>query len=99
MMCFASAFFPVGLKAQSIGETRSIAEAEAKSAKKRVGNAGKSLRTLASPEFRIQYLRCWWTVDPAVQYINGNVKASFEMIAAADVLIFDLVDQLQVDSV
>lgn len=87
------------LEAQSIAETRSIAGFEAKAANRRADITGKTFRTLASPEFRIGHLRCRWTVDPAVQYIMGDITASIEMISAADVLMFDLVDQLQVDSV
>ncbi|WP_336514896.1 M1 family aminopeptidase [Pollutibacter soli] len=99
MVSVVISIVPTRLRAQSVTESRSIAEAEAKAARKRVGIDDTSLRTQASPEFRIQYLRCKWTVDPAVQYINGEVKAAIQMIAAADVLIFDLIDQLRVDSV
>lgn len=99
MMTIASSINPSKLNAQSIAETKSIAGAEAKAARKRATIPGHTLRTVASPEFRIGYLRCRWTVDPAVQYITGDITAAIEMISAADVLVFDLVDQLQVDSV
>lgn len=77
-----------------------IAETEGKAAARTLGLKNQSsLKSLASANFNIHYLRCEWAVNPGVRYINGKVTAAFIMTANSSTITFDLTDQLTVDSV
>lgn len=49
--------------------------------------------------YDLKYLRCAWTLDPAVRFISGSVTSYFTATADLDVLVFDLSDSLVVDSI
>ncbi len=59
------------------------------------------LRSGAPPTrgYDLNYLRCSWTLDPAVRHIAGTVTAYFTATADIGTLTFDLSDSLTVDSV
>ncbi|MCC6841385.1 MAG: peptidase M1 [Flavobacteriales bacterium] len=49
--------------------------------------------------FDMKYLRCAWTLDPAVHYISGTVTSWFAATQPIDQVTFDLSDNLAVNSV
>src|SRR5687768_5692869 len=54
----------------------------------------------ASSGYDITYLRCNWSVDPSENYIAGDITTWFiPLTADFDSLIFDLTNQLTVDSI
>jgi aminopeptidase N len=55
--------------------------------------------TLASGNYTVYYYRCEWNIDPAKNFISGNVTSYFIMTASADSIVFDLSYALQVDSI
>ena len=81
-------------------ENEEIATAEAKAAGLRqetlmgIGNFSKG-----SANFDIHYLDCKWNVDPGIRYIRGSVKTGFTITERTNIITFDLVDALKVDSI
>jgi aminopeptidase N len=59
------------------------------------------LRNQAQPSsYDVSYYLCNWNVDPAENYISGNVTIQYNILVSPfDTLPIDLVDQLNVDSV
>jgi aminopeptidase N len=54
----------------------------------------------ASTKYDIKYHRCYWQVDPAINYISGNITTLFTPLQPGfDSLVFDLTNMLSVDSV
>jgi aminopeptidase N len=53
----------------------------------------------ASNNFDIHYLSCHWMVDPALRFIQGNVKTGFIITERANTITLDLADELKVDSI
>jgi aminopeptidase N len=53
----------------------------------------------AAANFKVNFYRCAWQLDPAVRYIRGSVTAYFTIIAATSNITFDLHADLTVDSV
>ena len=53
----------------------------------------------ASLNFKVNYYRCEWNVNPAVRFIAGKVTSYFKITVATDNISFDLTDSLTVDSV
>ncbi len=49
--------------------------------------------------FDMKYLRCAWSLDPAVRGISGSVTSYFTTTAPLDYLLFDLSDTLILDQV
>jgi aminopeptidase N len=49
--------------------------------------------------YDVGYHRLQWEVDPAVDYINGQVTTYFTALADLDKVIFDLTDHMKVSSV
>jgi aminopeptidase N len=56
-------------------------------------------QTSASNNFKINFYRCTWKIDPAIRYIDGKVAAYFTMTAPSTNIVFDLTNMLTVDSV
>lgn len=56
-------------------------------------------RTQASANTDVTYYKCFWEVDPAVNYIKGSVSISFKALADLSVITFDLQAALTTDSV
>ncbi len=77
--------------------TLEIADMEQKAAGGKMEATG--LQSGASANFDIHHYRCHWKLDPAVRFIEGVVTAAFRMKESGNGVIFDLVDQLQVDSI
>ena len=51
-------------------------------------------------DFNVIFQRCHWTVDPAVNFIQGEITSYFKPIAPMiDSILFNLTDTLSVDSV
>jgi len=53
----------------------------------------------ATNNFDIHYLSCHWIVDPALRFIQGNVKTGFIITERANTITLDLADELKVDSI
>lgn len=54
----------------------------------------------ATSEYDVKYYRCFWSVNPAVNFIEGSVTTYFQSQAANfDSIVFDLSSVLVVDSV
>lgn len=76
--------------------TNNIADLE----KKAVSLNGKSLRTSIVDNYNLTYNRCEWQVDPAVNYIKGNITSYFKpLVLGFNQIQFDLSSALTVDSV
>lgn len=60
---------------------------------------GDTAFTVASPNFDTHYFRCEWYVDPNVDSIRGKITSAFTITSNTNNIIFDLVNQLNVDSV
>ncbi|MBO9611605.1 MAG: T9SS type A sorting domain-containing protein [Dyadobacter sp.] len=77
--------------------TADIAALESRSAGLRMNARG--LRVMASNNFDVKYYRCEWEVDPAVNYIKGNVTSHFVMNTAGNSITLDLSSVLTVSTV
>lgn len=78
-------------------EQAAIVEAERKAAE-RLMSAG-DMKSVASGNFNVHHYRCEWQINPAVRYIQGKITTSFTMVQAGNSVTFDMVNQLNVDSV
>src|SRR5690242_2133535 len=54
--------------------------------------------TIASPNFDTHYFRCEWFIDPNVDSIRGKITSAFTITSNTNNIIFDLVNELHVDS-
>lgn len=77
-------------------EQAAIVESERKAAEALM-SAG--MQSVASGNYDVNHYRCEWNIDPAVRYIRGKITTSFTMIQTGNTIIFDMVNQLLVDSV
>jgi aminopeptidase N len=59
----------------------------------------KGQRSQASTNFDVNYYRCEWEVDPAVNYIKGKLSSNFHITQAASEISYDLSANLTVDSI
>lgn len=55
--------------------------------------------TNASINIDVKYYRCEWRLDPAQYYITGKVTSAFRVISATNNIVYDLSNQLVVDSI
>jgi aminopeptidase N len=55
--------------------------------------------SFASNNFDVKYYRCEWQVDPAIRYITGKVTVYYTILSSTNSISFDLVNELNVDSV
>jgi len=55
--------------------------------------------SFASTNFDVKYYRCEWEVDPAIRFITGRVTAYYIILSSTNSISFDLVNELDVDSV
>lgn len=53
----------------------------------------------ASDNFDVKYYRCEWETDPAVRYLKGCVTSYFTMLQSGSTIVYDLRDNLKVDSI
>ena len=60
---------------------------------------GNQRLSFASTNFDVKYYRCEWEVDPATRYITGKVTVYYTIVSSANSISFDLVNELNVDSV
>lgn len=92
--------FPVLVKAQMPDDPQKALQAivlqEQKAAEAFLKN---DLKSAASNNFDIYYLRCEWQVDPAVKFISGTITSYFTMPGTGNSITFDCANQLIVDSV
>ena len=77
--------------------TEEISEMEMKGA--RAYFANNQAKTMSSGDYDVYYYRCAWKVDPAVNFISGNVTPYFTITSATSSITLDLVESLTVDSV
>jgi hypothetical protein len=78
------------------GDLNFIVKAEKKA------HAGKLLPRghSASQGYDVKYYRCFWNIDPAINYISGNITTYFTPTQSAfDSMEFNLNNALTVDSV
>ncbi len=74
-----------------------IAAIEQKAHEKKIRSSD---RTAAANTYDLNYHRCVWAIDPAVNYINGNITSYFKPIVTSfNTMQFDLSNMLIVDSV
>lgn len=91
-------------KSQEVNEviqtTNSLVEIEQKAAiNKAIRSSKNETLSKASSNFDIHYLSCNWNIDPAIRYIQGNVKLGFTITEKASSIILDLANELLVDSI
>ncbi|MGI8952763.1 MAG: M1 family metallopeptidase [Chitinophagaceae bacterium] len=84
------------LKLQAQNETLEIAKAEQKANAKKFD---ANLLSRASPNFTVYYYRCEWNIDPSMRYISGKVTSYFKITSSTNRIVFDLTNQLIVDSI
>ncbi len=96
ILLLSTFLFVKGHAQNFVRENKGIAEGEMKGARTKIDGG---IYTNASPNFDVYYYRCEWTVDPAVLYITGKVTPYFTISANALSVVFDINDQLTVDSV
>ncbi len=87
-------------KNQIQGSIDEIAVIEQKAAINKVLRSSKnSMLSFASSNFDVHYIVCNWNIDPAIRYIQGNVKFGFTITEKANSITFDLANELLVDSI
>ncbi len=77
-------------------ELPKIAAMEKKTAARQFAKQEKSA---ASNNYKVHYYQCVWRVNPAVNYITGKVTAHFIITQPTNNIVFDLTNNLTVDSV
>ena len=97
-------FLPQHPKAQINYQTESsineIAEIEQKAAMNHFLSATKnSMLSAASSNVDIHHIVCNWNIDPAIRYIQGDIKFGFTITEKISSITFDLANELIVDSV
>ena len=97
-------FLPQHPKAQINYQTESsineIAEIEQKAAMNHFLSAAKnSMLSVASSNVDIHHIVCNWNIDPAIRYIQGDIKFGFTITEKTISITFDLANELIVDSV
>ena len=97
-------FLPQHPKAQINYQTESsineIAEIEQKAAMNHFLSATKnSMLSAASSNVDIHHIVCNWNLDPAIRYIQGDIKFGFTITEKTSSITFDLANELIVDSV
>lgn len=55
--------------------------------------------SLASSNYDVTFYRCRWNLDPAVNFISGSVTTHFTITAATNNIVFDMHNNLAVDSI
>ena len=90
-----SSFFVAAQNRDAVCKTMDIAHAEQRN--------HQALRTQgfsnSSNNFDVKKYRCDWDIDPANYFISGNVTTLFTITVATNNIVFDLLDDLTVDSV
>jgi aminopeptidase N len=89
---------PFGVSAQET-HCKSITDIPAMEKQAYLARTNTALRSNASPNFKVNFYRCTWKVDPAVRYIDGKVAAHFTASSSTNTISFDLTNALVVDSV
>lgn len=80
--------------------TKELAEIEQKYAiRKAISSSKNALLSKASANFDIHYISCNWNIDPAIRYIQGNIKFGFIITEKTSSIILDLANELIVDSI
>ena len=80
--------------------TKVLAEIEQKYAiRKAISSSKNALLSKASANFDIHYISCNWNIDPAIRYIQGNIKFGFIITEKTSSIILDLANELIVDSI
>jgi aminopeptidase N len=83
----------------TMGKAQNADDFSALEQKKFVSLRDYDEKSVASPNFDINYYRCDWKVDPAVKFIAGSVTSKFTITSATNTLVYDLNKALTVDSV
>ncbi len=73
-----------------------IADAEKMAAAKRASVVNPSV---ASSNFKVNYYRCEWNIDPAKYHISGSVTSYFKITSRTNQITMDLTNKLTVDSI
>lgn len=81
---------------QPTNQLQSIVNGEYKSALAK----SKQKKSVTEYNYSVHYARCYWKIDPSINYISGAINTYFKITAAdADSIQFDLSSNLVVDSV
>lgn len=97
VLLLSPGFCPLFAQVSSTRPMENMAEQEKSFAQLRF--TGSQKLTAASPNFKVGFYRCEWTIDPAIRFISGKVSARFTITVATDRIVFDLSDTLSVDSI
>lgn len=90
---------PVLSVAQTAMEWNTAKEIALKERPSRIYTEGDQNRSGASQNFKVNYYRCNWDIDPAIRYITGTVTVYFTLTASTNSIKLDLSNSLQTDAV
>ncbi len=91
--------FVVSVKAQAPLSPQQFSQLAGLEMKARTGNPERLPQNIID-NYDISYHRCVWQVDPAVQYIAGNITTYFKPLTSGfDTILFNCSNLLTVDSV
>jgi aminopeptidase N len=82
-------------QSENVEKTKQMARLE----KQRFDAKNSGALSNASNNFVVDYYRCEWKIDPAVRYISGSVTSYFRITVSTSQIIYDLTNQLTVDSI
>lgn len=90
---------PIFIQAQTPLEWNTAKELALKERPSRIYTEGDENRSGSSQNFKVNYYRCYWEIDPAVRYITGKVTVYYTLTTAANFIKLDLSNSLQTDAV
>lgn len=96
---FLLSLSPVLSVAQTAMEWNTAKEIALKERPSRIYTEGDQNRSGASQNFKVNYYRCNWDIDPAIRYITGTVTVYFTLTASTNSIKLDLSNSLQTDAV
>lgn len=96
---FLLSLSPVLSVAQTAMEWNTAKEIALKERPSRIYTEGDQNRSGASQNFKVNYYRCNWYIDPAIRYITGTVTVYFTLTASTNSIKLDLSNSLQTDAV
>ena len=96
---FALLFLPFSAGAQTPMEWNTAKEIALRERPSRIYNEDDEGRSGSSANFKVNYYRCNWEIDPSIRYISGQVTVYFTLTEAANFIKLDLSNRLQTDAV
>lgn len=99
MLLFLLSLTPFLSFAQTPIEWNTAKEIALRERPARIYTEGDESRSGASSNFKVNYYRCYWEIDPAIRYITGKVTVYFTLTEAANFIKIDLSNSLQTDDI